>query len=90
MEGAKTWSFHSEVLLLFANQEPINTCPMETGLELQSTSGSNVLCVVSEQRSCFFPDNLQRRGNQLVNRCYLCAKEEKSSNHYFLHCSFTL
>ncbi|WMV24587.1 hypothetical protein MTR67_017972 [Solanum verrucosum] len=55
MEGATTWSFHSEVPLLFAYQEPIHTWPMEAGVELQSTSASNVLCVVSEKRSCFIP-----------------------------------
>lgn len=51
-----------------------------------------VMCFVwlVKREAASFQDNLQRRGIQLVNRCYLCGKEEESSNHHFLHCSFTL
>ena len=31
-------------------------------------------------------DRLRRRGVPLVNRCFMCKREEESIDHLFLHC----
>lgn len=38
------------------------------------------------KKACLTQDNLQRRGFQLVNRCYMCKEETETINHLFLHC----
>ena len=32
-------------------------------------------------------DRLQKRGWQLLNRCYLCGSEEENVNHLLIHCT---
>lgn len=34
-------------------------------------------------------DNLMKRGNSLVNRCFLCKCTTESSNHILLRCPYT-
>lgn len=34
-------------------------------------------------------DDVKRRGITMVNRCYLCQKEEENVSHLFLHCGKT-
>lgn len=35
------------------------------------------------------PDNLMKRGMNLVSRCYLCKEVEESVNHLTIHYSYT-
>lgn len=83
MEGATTWSFHSEVPSLFAIKNQYTHGPWKQ--VWNSKAPVEVMCFVwlENREAASFQDNLQRRGIQLVNRCYLCVKEE-SSNHHFL------
>ena len=41
---------------------------------------------IALNESCLTQNNLNRRGFQLVNRCYLCMENEETVNHLFLHC----
>ena len=35
-------------------------------------------------------DNLQKKGNILVDRCFMCKGDSKSTDHLLLHCQFTV
>ena len=34
-------------------------------------------------------DNVQKRGWAVANKCYLCKREEESTDHFLIHCDLT-
>jgi len=41
------------------------------------------------KRACLTEEVLQKKGKQLVPRCFLCNLTGETNNHLFLHCKFT-
>jgi len=49
----------------------------------KGTSGSNVLYMTRSEKLYQTQDNLQKRGIQLVSKCFLCGGESESNKHLF-------
>uniref|UniRef100_A0A0V0IIL0 Putative ovule protein n=1 Tax=Solanum chacoense TaxID=4108 RepID=A0A0V0IIL0_SOLCH len=41
------------------------------------------------RRACLTQEVLQKKGRQLVPRCFLCNITGETNKHLFLHCKFT-
>lgn len=44
---------------------------------------------IATKGACLTQDNLQKRGFALSNRCYLCERDQETTNHLLLHCEIS-
>lgn len=49
-----------------------------------------VSCWLARLQKNLSVDNLQKRGQALVNGCLECLDAEETSNHLLVHCSFAM
>lgn len=87
LERAGQWFTHSQFMLQDANQ--LTFGPWMRILKIKASIKVVCFMWLVKEEAWLTKDNLQRRGIQLVNRCYMCGIEAESVNHLFLHCSIS-